>query len=273
MSEKIKVAIAGINGRMGRAISKAILAAPEYQLLGGFGRPGADYTGKDICELIGQKPTGILVSNSLLEILARSTPDVLLDFTHAEIGFNAASMALEKGVRPVVGSSGLTAQMVKDLGELSAKKKIGAMVVPNFSIGAVLMMEFAKQAGVFYQNVEIVEMHHTEKLDAPSGTALHTAGKLASVGSNYNPKKVDEHESLPGARGGVHASGVRIHSLRLPGLISHQEVICGGPGELLTIRHDSFNTDCFLKGIFLSMRAVMSMDGLSIGLEGLLTQN
>jgi 4-hydroxy-tetrahydrodipicolinate reductase len=142
--------------------------------------------------------------------------------------------------------------------------------VPNFSVGAVLMMEFAKQAGAFYENVEIVEMHHTKKLDAPSGTAMHTAGKLKQSGNRFNPKEVEEHELLPHTRGGQTDAGVRIHSLRLPGLISHQEVIFGSPGELLTIRHDSFNTDCFLRGIKMSIQAIGELDELIVGLDHLL---
>jgi 4-hydroxy-tetrahydrodipicolinate reductase len=168
-----------------------------------------------------------------------------------------------------VGTSGIGTE-VSVLSELAKKSKTGCFIVPNFSLGAVLMMEFAKQAGAFFSNVEIVEMHHTKKVDAPSGTAMYTIGKLASHEKQFNPSEVAEKELIPGSRGGKAESGVRVHSLRLPGLISHQEVIFGGPGELLTIRHDSFNTDCFMKGIIIAVKAVMNMDHLVVGLESVL---
>jgi len=267
---KTRVAIAGINGKMGRASARAILADPELALAGAFGKAGADYVGKDVGELASHLDTGILVSNSIEDLLAGCHPDVLLDFTRAEAAVAHAKVALEAGVCPVVGTSGVGRQDVEELSKLAARAGVGAMIVPNFSVGAVLMMEFARQAGAYFGNVEIVEMHHTKKVDAPSGTAMYTAGKLDALGKTFNPREVEEKELLSGARGAVSASGVRVHSLRLPGLISHQEVICGSPGELLTIRHDSFNTDCFVKGILMSVKAVTGMKGLVSGLESLL---
>lgn len=273
MPEPIRVVIAGINGRMGRASAKLIAESNELCLAGAFGRPGAAYAGKDTGELTGGTTTGILVSNELKDLPAGAQPDVLLDFSLAEAAFENAKMAFDRGIRPVIGTSGLGEAKVKALSEIASRKGIGALVVPNFSVGAVLMMEFARQAGAFFANVEIVEMHHTRKVDAPSGTAVYTASKLAATGSRFNAAEVEEQELVPGARGGVTESGVRIHSLRLPGLISHQEVIFGGAGELLTLRHDSFNTDCFLKGILLSLKAVMRMNCLAVGLENILSLN
>lgn len=270
MGERIRVAIAGINGKMGQASAKAILADKELQLVGGFGKAGASYVGKDLAGFAGGAETGILVSNGISDVLAGCRPQVILDFTQAEAAIDNAKTALGQGVRPVIGTSGISEAHRSELAELAAKHRTGAMVVPNFSVGAVLMMEFAKQAAEHYKNVEIVEMHHTKKLDAPSGTAMYTAGKLASVGSKYNPREVEDTELVKGARGGRLDSGVHVHSLRLPGLISHQEVIFGAQGELLTIRHDSFNTDCFMKGILLALRAVMNLDKLVVGLEHLL---
>jgi len=132
------------------------------------------------------------------------------------------------------------------------------------------MMEFARQAGRFIPNAEIVEMHHTQKIDAPSGTATHTANKLGESRNHYNAKRVEEKELMPGARGAVHASGVRVHSLRLPGLISHQEVLFGSEGELLSIRHDSFNTKCFIEGERMALAHVMSLKKLVVGLDQIL---
>ncbi len=273
MSERIKVVIAGINGRMGRASARLLSGSEEAQLAGAFGRPGAGYVGKDTGELTGAGSWGILVSNDLEGLPAGTRPDVLLDFSFAEAAFENAKMALDRGIRPVIGTSGLGEEEIRVLSEIASSKGTGALVVPNFSVGAVLMIEFARQAGRFFSNVELVEMHHTRKVDAPSGTAMYTASRLASVSDSFNRQEVEEKELVPGSRGGVTKAGVRIHSLRLPGLISHQEVIFGSQGELLTIRHDSFNTDCFLKGIVLAVKAVMKLDRLVVGLENILELN
>jgi 4-hydroxy-tetrahydrodipicolinate reductase len=273
----VKVCIAGINGRMGRASARAIALDESLVLTGAFGRPGGSYVGKDIAELSplttsfspGDK-LGILVSNGFLDALAGAAPDVLLDFTHAEVAVENAKAALQRGIRPVIGTSGMTQEHVKELSTLATAKNLGAMIVPNFSVGAVLMMEFARQAAAMFENVEIIEMHHTGKKDAPSGTAMHTVGKIAKSGQQFNKIEIEEKELLRGARGGVGEAGVRVHSLRLPGLISHQEVIFGGDGELLTLRHDSFNTNCFIKGILLALKSVINLDRLVLGLDAVL---
>lgn len=273
MGGKIKVVIGGINGKMGRASARAIADDADLELVGAFGKAGAAYVGEDLGDFASTLKTDILVSNGFPDILARVVPDVYLDFTRAEAAFEQSKLALERGISPVIGTSGLGEKEIKELSELASKKKTGAMVVPNFSVGAVLMMEFARMAGGLFGNVEVVEMHHTKKVDAPSGTAMHTVRKLASVGAGFNASEVEERELLPGARGARGAAGVRVHSLRLPGLISHQEVIFGSDGELLTIRHDSYNTNCFMRGILMSLKAVTRMNGLVVGLEKLLDLN
>src|SRR5262249_22280557 len=151
---------------------------------------------------------------TFLDMLDFVKPDVVLDFTEADAAIETAKLALERGVRPVIGTSGLDMEAVKLLQETSKKLKVGGLVVPNFSLGAVLMMEFAKEAARHFPHVEVVEMHHTGKKDAPSGTAMFTARKLAEVSNKFNPP-VDEKELLEGARGGRHSSGVHVHSLRL----------------------------------------------------------
>jgi 4-hydroxy-tetrahydrodipicolinate reductase len=270
MGEKIKVVIGGINGRFGRASAKAIMADEGLELVGAFGREGADYVGQDVGSLAGTLKTDILVSNGFPEVADRVRPDVYLDFSTAESAVEQGKYALEHGINPVIGTSGLNDRDVAELSALSAKTGVGGMVVPNFSVGAVLMMEFARMAGRFFPNVEIVEMHHTRKLDAPSGTAMHTAKKLAATGARFNAREVDEKELLPGSRGGVGEAGVRVHSLRLPGLISHQEVILGSDGELLTIRHDGLTANCYLKGILMAVKATAGTTRFVVGLESLL---
>jgi len=271
LAGKVKVAIAGINGKMGRASSMAILGDPDLELIGAFGRSGAAYAGKSmIAGFSGASSSAVVVSNSIEDCFSHGMPDVLLDFTIAGPAVENAKYAISQGVRPVIGVSGIDPADVLALKNLTEAKKVGAMIVPNFAIGAVLMMEFAKAAAKHFPNVEIVEMHHTKKLDAPSGTAMHTTRKIAENDRQYNQKEVVDHELLAGSRGGVTDAGVRVHSLRLPGLISHQDVIFGADGELLTIRHDSFNTNCFNKGILLCLKSVMKMDSLTVGLESLL---
>jgi 4-hydroxy-tetrahydrodipicolinate reductase len=273
MGKRIKVAIAGINGRFGRTAARAILADNELELVGGFGRAGAPYVGQDIGTIVGTPNCGIEVSNAFLDLLDENPPDVILDFSKAEVAFDTARLAIERKVSPVVGTSGVEPQEVKLLASLAEKLKVGAMVVPNFSLGAVLMMEFAKQASQYFGDVEIVEMHNTGKADAPSGTAMHTAAKISAAGGKFNAAITNEKELLTGARGGQNASGVRVHSLRLPGLISHQEVIFGADGELLTIRHDGLNAECYMRGVLMSIKAVTKLDHLVVGLESLFNKS
>jgi 4-hydroxy-tetrahydrodipicolinate reductase len=270
MYTKKKVAIGGINGRMGRASAKLIIESDDFELVGAIARPGATYANTDLGLLHGQKANGIIISKDFNALLETCKPDIILDNSQHDNSVALGKTALAAGIRMVIGTSGLPEAEVQALSDLARKHKTGALVIPNFSIGAVLMMEFARQAGAFFENVEIVEMHHTKKLDAPSGTAMHTVKKLASARGEFNHKEVEEHELLSGSRGGIGQAGVRVHSLRLPGLISHQEVIFGGAGELLTVRHDSFNMDCFLKGIHMALRHVSTVDHLVWGLDKVL---
>lgn len=271
MDNAIKVAIAGINGKMGRFSAQTIIADRKLKLVGAFGRAGAKYVGQDIGDLVSSTKTGILVCNGFQELLAGQAPDVLLDFTQAEAAVDTAKLALKHKIRPIIGTSGISAGDIVTLTELAKENEIGGMLVPNFSLGAVLMIHFAQQASQFFQNVEIVEMHHTKKIDAPSGTAMYTIGKLTETGGKFNIQETQEKELVQSARGGKTAAGVRVHSLRLPGLISHQEVIFGADGELLTIRHDSFNTSCFEKGIILAIKSVQKLNQFLVGLEHLLS--
>lgn len=263
----IKVIIAGINGRMGKSCARFLLTDPRFKVVAAAGRANAPYAGSDIGHLLGSPKTDILVSMSVEEALATSGGDVLLDLSLAEAALTNSRMALNKGIRCVIGVSGLQDDQLSELAELSQKANTAVLVVPNFSLGAVLMMHWAKQAAQYFQHCEIVETHHTRKIDAPSGTALHTAKKMAEVRQNYNPSQVTEQELLPGARGALLDSGLRIHSQRLPGLISHQQVMFSNAGELLKIEHSGITGDSFHPGVALALEQVMNINSMKIGLE------
>jgi len=210
------------------------------------------------------------IQASLAEAIATGRPEVLVDFTIARAAAANGEEALRHGVSPVIGTTGLPSEAIERLRALAAERRIGALIAPNFSIGAVLMMQFARQAARYLPAVEIVELHHDRKVDAPSGTAMRTAELILEARSERDATApVAEEIRLPGARGGDFR-GIRIHSVRLPGYVAHQEVLFGGPAQTLSIRHDSFDRTSFMPGVLLAIRRVRSLEGLAIGLEHLL---
>jgi 4-hydroxy-tetrahydrodipicolinate reductase len=230
----LKVAVSGALGRMGRLTRDAIREAPDLDYAGGFARESVPQEG---------------VFDDLEELLRERKPEVLVDFTVRPVTQRAARLALESGVSPIVGSSEWNESERSDLRAQAEKAGIGAMLVPNFAVGAVLMMRFAEQAAQFFPTIEIVEAHRHDKRDKPSGTAAATAARIR------------EHAG---------PSDVPIHSVRLRGAVSHQEVLCGNTGELLTIRHDSLSELSFAQGILLAIRNVRNLRGLYVGLDVLL---
>ncbi|MBI6545505.1 MAG: 4-hydroxy-tetrahydrodipicolinate reductase [Cyanobacteria bacterium NC_groundwater_1444_Ag_S-0.65um_54_12] len=241
----ITVAINGAAGKMGREIIRAVLNAPDLQLLG-----GTDPTaiGADCGELAGSGLLAAPVVNNLLELPA--LPQVVVDFTHPTVVKANAILAIEAGIRPVIGTTGMSAPDIMELAKLAEQAGIGALVAPNFAIGAVLLIRFATEAARHFEHAEIIELHHQQKVDAPSGTALRTAEEMARVRQNF--------------------SSIPIHSVRLPGLVAHQEVIFGGVGQTLSLRHDSLSRESFMPGILLGIRRVMTLTKLVYGLEQLL---
>ncbi len=192
--------------------------------------------------------------------------DVWIDFTQPAVAYENTLFALENGFRPVVGTTGFSDDQIKSLIDLSKKEKRGGLIAPNFALGAVLLMQFSKAAAKYFPDVEIIELHHDQKKDAPSGTAVKTAELMAEVREAHHQGAVDEEETLSGARG-ADFEGMRIHSVRLPGLVAHQEVIFGSQGEGLTIRHDSYDRISFMTGVALGVRQVMNVTELKYGLE------
>jgi len=264
----IRVVVTGAYGKMGREVVKTVLKTEDMELVGAVDRAGE---GTDVGTLVEAGNTGIVIEKDLPEVLARVRPDVVVDFTNPHCVFSNAVTYLEHRVRPVIGTTGLSPEQIDTIIETSAEHKIGGLIAPNVAIGALLMMKFAAEASRYLPNVEIIELHHDQKLDAPSGTAIKTAeGILEQRDPEFRQGLAAEIEKLPGARGGAFDGGIRIHSVRLPGLVAHQEVIFGGLGETLTIRHDSITRESFMPGVLVGIRKVMHLDRVVYGLERLL---
>jgi 4-hydroxy-tetrahydrodipicolinate reductase len=199
-------------------------------------------------------------------MLRDARPDVLVDFTLPDAAMPIARAALRAGVAAVIGTSGLDAEQCAELGALAEEARTGVAVVPNFAVGAVLLIHFARLASRYFGAAEIVELHHDGKVDAPSGTALATAEAMARArGEPFAPDRTAKH-TLAAARGGD-LGGVRLHSVRLPGLVGHQEVLFGGPGQVLTLRHDATSREAYVPGVLLAVRAIRDHRGLVFGLD------
>lgn len=268
MSEtEIRVAVCGAAGRMGREVVRAITEANGMEVVAAIDR---HELGADAGTLAGVGSLGIAIESELEEALTRTAPDVMVDFTLPGQVMDNLAVAVALGVSPVIGTTGLSAEQFDALDKAARLKNVGAFFAPNYAIGAVLMMQFAAQAAKYLPDVEIIELHHEKKLDSPSGTALLTAQKIAAARSE-RPIAAPENlvEKIPGARGADY-DGIAIHSVRLPGYVAHQEVIFGGMGQTLTLRHDSLERRSFMPGVVLAVRSVRSWKGLVIGLEKLL---
>ena len=262
MSEAIRVAVSGAGGRMGREVVNAVLGAgPELALVG-----AADpaFAGSSICEALGAD-SPVIIERSLESVLESTPADVAVVFSVPAAAMGDIRAAMEAKVAPVVGTTGISAENLDEIRTLAAQHGVGAIIAPNFAIGAVLMMKLAGEVAKHLPAVEIIELHHDKKLDAPSGTAIKTAEMIAS-----GRREVYEAASgeAPPARGGDFY-GVRIHSVRLPGLIAHQEVIFGGLGQTLTIRHDSYDRKSFMPGVLLAIRKARGLKGVFYGLENI----
>ncbi len=238
-----RVAVLGARGRMGAEVVRAVEAADDLELAGAF-------DAGDAVDLSGA--------------------DVAVDFTHPDAVMANLRACLDAGVHAVVGTTGFDADRLAELrGWLDGSPGVGVLVAPNFGIAAVLMMQFAAQAARFFDSVEIVELHHPGKADAPSGTARRTAQLVAQAREGMPAMPDATSTALDGARG-ADVDGVRVHAVRLAGLVAHQEVLLGGEGETLTLRHDSYDRASFMPGVLRGVRAVAGRPGLTVGLEELL---
>ncbi len=259
--EPIKVVVHGAAGRVGQEMVKAVCHEPEMQLVG-----AVDLKATQDSLTLPDGSGSVPFSANLGHILSSCQPDVMVDFTIAQATMPAVRLATEKGVNVVIGTTGLSPDDIKEIDRLARAHKVGAVVAPNFALGAVLMMHLAKIAAKYLDYAEIIELHHHLKADAPSGTALTTAKMMAAArGKPFLQPAGKGAESR-----GQQVEGVTIHSVRLPGLMAHQEVILGGPGQTVSIRHDTINRECYTPGVMLAIKEVVKRRGLTYGLDKLL---
>ncbi|MET3922083.1 4-hydroxy-tetrahydrodipicolinate reductase [Arthrobacter sp. UYEF20] len=247
MTEQLAVAVLGANGRMGAEAVRAVEAAADLKLVAALGR------------------------HDSLDTLVDAGARIVVDLTVPESTEANVRFAVEHGMHAVVGTTGWDADRLARLEELLAGQEVGVLIAPNFALGSVLASAFAAKASRYFESVEIIELHHPDKVDAPSGTAVRTAALIAAERAAAGvPASPDATTSeRPGARG-CDVDGVRVHSVRLRGLVAHQEVLLGGPGEQLTFRHDSFDRASFMPGVLLGIRDVAANPGLTVGLDGYL---
>lgn len=258
----IKVLVSGAYGRMGQAVVKAVLQDSELELAG-----AVDLVGEgDAGVLVGAGECGVSFTRDLATTIEAVKPQVMVDFTRPDVVFGNACLAIRHKVSPVIGTTGLSDAQKQELAALSTEYNTPVFIAPNFAIGAVLMMLMSKMAAKYMPEVEIIELHHDKKLDAPSGTALQTAAMISEVRAAHQQGNPDETEKVTGARG-ANVDGMHIHSVRLPGYVAHQEVIFGGLGQTLSIRHDSLNRESFMPGVCLACKKVLDLQGLVIGLD------
>ncbi|MBQ4495388.1 MAG: 4-hydroxy-tetrahydrodipicolinate reductase [Selenomonadaceae bacterium] len=252
----IKVLVNGALGRMGRTVCNAVKADSELELVGAV-------------DVIAGEVEGLTVETNLDAALKRLTPDVMVDFTRPAVVFDNVMTALANKVSPVVGTTGLSDDAKEKIRALAEANDTPAFIAPNFALGAVLMMLISQTIARYMPEVEIIELHHDKKLDAPSGTAELTAKMISEVRPPHKQGHPEEVERLEHVRG-AEVDGIRIHSVRLPGYVAHQEVIFGGLGQTLTIRHDSTGRDSFMPGVVLACKKVRGLKGLTVGLDKLL---
>jgi len=242
----MRVAVLGAKGKVGATMVQAVVEAPDLTFTAGVD------AGDPLSELVD------------------SRTDVVIDFTHPDVVMDNLKFLIDNGIHAVVGTTGFTDERMSQVQDwLAAKPDVAVLIAPNFAIGAVLSMHFAQQAARFFESVEVIELHHPHKADAPSGTAARTARLIAEARRELPPNPDATSTGLDGARG-ANVDGIPVHSVRLAGLVAHQEVLFGTQGETLTIRHDSIDRTSFVPGVLLAVRKVAERRGLTVGIEPLL---
>lgn len=247
----IKVAVCGANGKMGQEVVKAVCSASDMELVAKI-------------DIFNGEFSSIDEAKNAREI------DVLIDFTQPASIFENALYCLNNNIKIVIGTTGLSDSQIEELKRLSNEKSVACLIAPNFSTGAVLLMKFAQMASKYFDNAEIIELHHNQKKDAPSGTAVKTAQLMAEANDDFTKGNCPEKETIEGARGGVAYNNIHIHSVRMPGYIASQEVLFGASGQIMTLRHDSMNRECYMAGVLLATRFVYENDNFVYGLDNIM---
>lgn len=248
----INVAVCGSNGKMGKEVVRAVNEDNELTLVAQIDIVDGEYS-------------------SIKDASAQKKIDVLVDFTQPKSIYENAQYCLNNGINIVIGTTGLSDEQIANLKSLSEQNKVSCLIAPNFSTGAVLMMMFAKQAAKYFDNAEIIELHHNQKKDAPSGTAVKTALMMSEASEkSFVTGNCPEAETIKGARGGISYSDIHIHSVRMPGYIASQEVLFGSSGQIFKIRHDSMNRECYMPGVLMAVKHVMTKPEFIYGLENIM---
>lgn len=258
----IRTAIFGITGKMGSMVFQHLVHDDRFHLVGGV---SSEHVGKNAGEVLKAEGVNAMIFGTTEELLGSCEVQLLIDFSRAGAAYSAISLALEKGIKVVSGTTGFSAEQIHALKSKAEKHSNSLLIAPNFCVGAVLMMKFARLAAPHFAGCEIIELHHTQKADSPSGTAKLTAEMISEV-SDIKAYQVSNGTEF---RGGDY-SHIRIHSVRLPGMLAHQEVILGNPGEVLTIRHDSSDRNSFMNGIYKAIDRVMTAEGYTYGIDSLI---
>ena len=273
----IPVLVSGALGRMGREVINSVLTSPDCELVAAIDLNKKN-NGINISDILNLKSCDVFVSNDFEGTLCSISQNyrnenikpVLVDFTHPNSVFENTRSAIAYGIYPVVGTTGLTPSQINDLSIFAQKASIGCAIIPNFSVGMVLLQQAASVAAKFYDNIELIEMHHNQKADSPSGTCIKTAEMIEEYPKKFNESLIKESESLKGVRGGFRESGLNIHSVRLPGLLAHQVVIMGSPGETYTIKHDTIDRKAYMPGVIQAIKQIGNYKSLVYGLEKLI---
>lgn len=240
-----RVIVNGALGQMGQEVVKAVEKTNAFEIVAKSDR-----------------------HDNLAQLIINTSTDIVIDFTNAHCAFENCKTIIENGAHPVIGTTGFSVEQIDLLKSICEEQKLGGIIAPNFSIGAILMMRYASEIATYFPHVEIIELHHDRKADAPSGTAVKTSELIAE--RRKKPEaKVQEKELIAGARGGI-KNDIHIHSIRLPGLVAHQEVLFGGVGQTLTLRHDTYHREAFMPGVILACQKVTELKQLVYGLEHIL---
>ena len=250
----IKILVNGALGKMGKEVINAVNDCPGTVLAGSV-------------DIMGD---GMTIFKDLATAIEKTTPDVVIDFTQPSAIFENAKLCLNTKTSVVIGTTGLTESQIEELKTLSQKNGAGCFIAPNFSTGAVLMMKFAKIAAAYFNNAEIIELHHNQKKDAPSGTAIKTAQLMAEGNSDFSFNNCAETETIKGARGANADNNIHIHSVRMPGFMASQEVIFGSMGQTLTIRHDSTDRKCYMPGVLMAVKYIAQNKTFVYGLDNIM---